>query len=134
MKKDKYNPDVEQKMKTKENERDETKFNLSNTIYNPITGVVPKEIKDNKDLLLNKDKTLSKIEFANLINQKYKERKNQSEQLKPVKATIINQNENHTTQNIKSFEELKNTSSQKQPVKNEYNNILAGLKELGIIK
>jgi hypothetical protein len=155
MKKDKFNPDIEQKLKTKETERDGTKFELHTSIYNPITGVVPNKINSVKDLVLDKDTTLDKINIQKLISEKSAERVNQDNIYKPVKTKVINnvpiQQTNeikeprksqpvNRTNYIETFEDMKrgshgiNKPSNSTPNKNNYNNILDGLKDLGIIK
>ena len=164
MKKDKFNPDVESKLKQKDTERANTKFTTTNTIYNPITGVVPKKITSHNDLVLDKDQTVNKIELQNMIRSKEEERKNQDNIYKPVKTKVINgstmsvsdfpndvtdnqtnriskmQNESRTNY-IETYEEMKRGSlngKQSQQTtniqKNNYDNILVGLKGLGIIK
>lgn len=158
MKKDKFNPDVEQKLKTKETERDSVKFELHNSIYNPITGVIPNKINSVKDLVLEKDNTLDKVNIQKLISDKNVERVNQDNIYKPIKTKVINnstvqQQTNeiketsktqlvNKTNYIETFEDMKKGSYrinknlvQNQPQnKNNYNNILDGLKDLGIIK
>lgn len=158
MKKDKFNPDIEPKLKTKETERVNTNFNLSNTIYNPITGVVPSRIKTANDLILEKDKSLNKNDIQKLIRQKESERQIQNEQYKPVKTKVINPNNNMDSydmpertpnQNnqlnrnnyIETFEDMKYGSQNKkdssqynQISQSKVNNIMVGLKDLGIIK
>jgi hypothetical protein len=156
MKKDKFNPDVERKLKTKETERDCTSFELQNSIYNPITGVVPNKINSVKDLVLEKDVSLDKVNIQKLISDKNAERVNQDNIYKPVKTKVINnvpvqQQTNeikettkapniNRTNYIETFEDMKrgsygmNKSSEQNQPKNNYNNILDGLKDLGIIK
>ena len=127
----KYNPDINEKFETKELERNNNNFSLSNTIYNPITGVVPNQIKTNKDLVLDSNKSkLSKDDIKNLILQKENERQEQNESLKHVKTKIVNTNVSY----IETFDELKNKSKVISNKVNNYNNILDSLKDLGIIK
>ena len=145
--KNKFNPDIENKLNNLSNERIETKFNLSKTIYNPITGVIPQKLNSQKDLFLEKDN--SNIDINSLVIKKENERKEQNEIYKPVKTKIVNNTIQNSVDNIstekvlqhdyrndyiKTYNELKNS---KQQVKNiivdkDYDNILSGLKDLGI--
>lgn len=128
--KNKFNPDIEQKFKKKENERDEINFELSNNIYNPITGIVPNKINSMKDLELTIDN--SKININKLINNKATERTQQDELFKSLKTKIID----NTIINNKpqeTHEDMKKKYVNKVNLDN-YNNILDGLKDLGIIK
>jgi hypothetical protein len=61
MNKKKYNPDIESKLNNVSNEREQTKFNLCKTIYNPITGIIPDKLNTQNDLILQKDKTIQKL-------------------------------------------------------------------------
>lgn len=159
LKKDKYNPDIEPKLKNKETERNNTKFNLSTNIYNPITGIIPNEINNSNDLILTNTNT--NVDFNQLIASKENERKQQMEQLKPIKTKVINNEhwqkkplENNIeiktneqihdsinrTNYIETYEDLKrgslNIIHQQKTIKqnDNYNSILEGLKDLGIIK
>jgi hypothetical protein len=155
MKKNKFNPDIEPKLKTKETERSNTNFNLSNTIYNPITGVVPSKVKTANDLILEKDKCLNKNDIIKLIHQKENERKTQNEQYKPVKTKVVNpnmktesndivdnlSNQQQRSNYIETFEDMKRGSQNKRESsennnisQSKVNNIMVGLKDLGIIK
>jgi hypothetical protein len=150
IKRDKFNPDVENKLKGKEIERTNTTFNLTKSIYNPITGIVPSQIQSNNDLILQKDCSYSTHDIKKLIINKEKERNNQDINFKPVKTKVINNNPNSTnstnstnrTNYIQTYEELKkgSTNAKSDHSKNinqnkeKYNNILGGLKDLGIIK
>ena len=51
--KKKFNPDVLSKLKNHDSERKNTKFTRINTIYNPITNIVPEQIKKQDDLKIN---------------------------------------------------------------------------------
>jgi hypothetical protein len=164
MKREKYNPDVDDKLKGKESEREKARFELTTSIYNPITGQVPAQIRSNNDLILQKDTAYSSIDIKKLIMEKENERINQDIQYKPIKTKVINNNpqssqisignsantsntnDNYNqqprTNYIETYEELKKGSSytkneQDKAVinnKEKYNNILDGLKDLGIIK
>ena len=141
IKKDKFNPDVEKKLKVKEDERSNTTFELSTTIYNPITGIVPNKINSDKDLVLANNN--NKLNIQKLIAEKADERKNQDNIFKPIKTKVTNEPKKsvniNRTNYIETFEDMKRGSSQvnnnkshSQP--NNYNNIFDGLKDLGIIK
>jgi hypothetical protein len=128
--KNKFNPDVEIKLKSVNNDREQTKFTLNKTIYNPITGVVPTKIESQKDLVLEKD---NKIDIKKLVLQKEAERLQQNELYKSgATAKIINPPANKD-ECIKTYTELKYIEK-KNPNDEKYNNILSGLKDLGIIK
>lgn len=149
-KKDKFNPDIKTKLTLKETERSNTAFQLSTTIYNPITGVIPTKITETKDLLINtsgKDTNLTKLNIQQLILEKEEERKNQDTQFKPIQTKIVNNvvttpplvqanTPTNTTNYISTYHDLKNTQQnghKKQSI-NNYSNIIDGLKGLGIIK
>lgn len=145
-KKDKYNPDIGNKLNEKETERTNTNFMLSTIIYNPITGVVPTKITDTSDLILEKDNTISKSDIQKLILKKEEERLNQDNQFKPVTTKIINNNTNNeiqlqptiTKENkinyISTYNELKNGTAKKQDnTSPNQQKLIQGLKDLGII-
>ena len=159
IKREKFNPDVDEKMKGKESEREKTRFELTTSIYNPITGVVPSQIRSNNDLVLQKDCAYSTTDIKKLIMEKENERVNQDIQYKPVKTKVINNNPQNSyvgvnqpnqdtyqqqsrTNYIETYEELKKGSAhvkseQEKNInsnKDKYNNILDGLKDLCIIK
>jgi hypothetical protein len=146
MQRNKYNPDIENKLKGKEIERENTEFDLLKSIYNPITGIIPKEVKTNQDLILEKDLTYSSSDIKKLILEKENERIIQDSQYKPIKTKVINntpENDNNIKNNyIETFEDLKKSlNSNKKDLaitnntqKKNYDNILDGLKDLGIIK
>lgn len=136
--KKKYNPDIESKLSILDNERTNTKFNTSKVIYNPITGVIPEKLNSQSDLVLQRDKT--SIDIKSLVLQKENERIKQNELYKPIKTKVVNnsiQNSNKEDNNeyIKTYNELKTNSQPKHTInQNNYDNILVGLKDLGIIK
>lgn len=148
-KKEKFNPDIINKFKTVDNERTQTEFNLSNTIYNPITGIVPTRINDSKDLVLQKDNTLNRNDIMNMIKNKEAERTSQDTEYKPLKTKVLNNTSQsiaqasaqHTNvqtnvQNnyIGTFDDMKRGVVKQKPQDKNYNSILDGLKDLGIIK
>ena len=137
--KKKYNPDIESKLNNVSNERTQIKFNLSKTIYNPITGIIPDKLISQNDLILQHDK--SNIDIKALVSLKENERLEQNELCKPIKTKIINntlienQNLNKNVKNdyIKTYNELKNGDIIQKKSDYNYNNILSDLKDLGII-
>lgn len=139
----KYNPDIEPKLNSLESERTQIKFELNKTIYNPITGIIPQKINSQNDLILEKDTI--KIDIKSLVLEKENERKQQNDLFKPIKTKIINNNlensnklpkDNSNNDYLKTYDELKNGTQINNNVinQNNYDNILVGLKELGIIK
>lgn len=144
--KNKCNPDIENKLNILSNERDNTKFNLSKTIYNPITGIIPQKLNSQNDLFLKND--TSNIDINLLIIKKENERKDQNELYKPMKTKIVNNNiqnsdnivstdkisQDNNNNYIKTYNELKNGKQQikNNIIDNNYDNILSGLKDLGI--
>lgn len=156
MKKEKFNPDIEPKLKNKETERDNTIFELNTSIYNPITNGVQKKITCVKDLVLEKDTPFDNVNLHKLISDKNAERVSEDTQYKPVKTKVINngpvqqtneikKTENTTNVNrtnyIETFEEMKKGTYgkndkpvQQQQQQHKYNNIVDGLKDLGIFK
>ena len=118
MNKEKFNPDIEDKIKNKEHERNFTKYNLNTTIYNPITGIIPQNITSNKDLKLNIDTT--QIEIKKLLQEKERERQQQYATYKPQQTKIINNND------VNCMKINPNSEN------NKYN-ILNSLKDLGIL-
>ena len=135
-KKGKYNPDIENKLQNKESERNATIFNLTNSIYNPVTGVIPSQISTMNDLVLQVDNPYTQNDIKNLIMNKELERQNQDTQFKPLQTKITpTTQQTNKTNYIETYEELKKGSSNNNnQSKEKYNNILEGLKDLGIIK
>jgi hypothetical protein len=145
----KYNPDIETNFTNKELERKNERYNMTTNIYNPITGIIPSQIKSQNDLLLNykSDNNLSK-----LILMKQNERTIQNKEFNTNTTNINTNNTNNTNNNnintnnnyIQTFEELKNnikstnnniksTSSSLEKSKGS-TDILNQLKDLKIIK
>jgi hypothetical protein len=124
--KKKFNPDVLTKLKNKEDDRKTTKFNIVNTIYNPITNIVPDQIKKQEDLKININE---KINIKERLIQIENERRQQDISYKPIPQKITQDNLNVQ---INNFDDLKKTSTV-QKNNNKLNNIIAGLKDMGII-
>ena len=139
MKKEKYNPDIENLLLNKQNDRDTTKFDFQKLIYNPITGLIPENVKTQNDLLLKKDTSLSDLEIRKLLNEKERERQQQNELYKPVKTKIITKGLEENKYNIKNnyletYEQMKSNSIPLQVNNNNLNDIMQSMKELGILK
>ena len=124
----KSNPDIEPKLEDYGRTRKNEKFVQSNTIYNPITGVIPEKIKTSQDLALERDDKISDIK--KLILEKEIERKKQDDSYKPVQTKIIN---NNPETPIETFSDLK-AVSKKANITQTQSDILDSLISLGIIK
>jgi hypothetical protein len=137
----KSNPDVIKNISKKVVERKKNEFQSSKLIYNGITNQIPRDVKNQKDLKLKMDDTLSLIEIKKVMKDKQSERSKQDNDLKPVKIKAL-PNELIADKHIQNFDELKKTSeSHIQKVvqehtiqKNKYENIMTSLKDLGIFK
>jgi hypothetical protein len=132
--KTKHNPDVLKKKQVEDKTRIQSVFRASNVTYNSITNNVPSNIKTQKDLELEKDKTINNIEQT--IAQKKKEREDQDRNNKPIKQKVLIESGIDNT-----FTDLKETQTvfvetQKKNIendKNKFDSIMKNLKELGII-
>jgi len=126
--KNKNNPDIQNKFNSKEKERNE-QYTVSKEIYNPITNIIPTNVKSNKDLVLTYDK--NNVDINKLLIEKEKERNEQNNNCKPKCEKIICK----TGDNIGSFDELKQQSNNNKNNKDnkEYANLLKDLKDLNII-
>ncbi len=138
-KKEKFNPDVISSLTRKNMERKKIEFQVSKTVYNPITNHVPSVIKTQKDLTLKKDEPLMNIQI--ILQQKQDERTKQTHELKPQKLKTVQDNlviDKH----IENFEELKKSSeghikqTQQEHIKQKdnFDSIMSNLKSLGIVK
>ena len=133
---DRYNPDINNKFSQKEAERLNNNYSLSNTIYNPITGIIPESIKTPDDLKINTDDNIYNIN--KLISEKEIERK-QQEQLFNNNDILQTKVINNYNQNncIDSFNDLKEKSllnnKKLENNNNNNNNIITELKDLGIL-
>ena len=135
MKKEKYNPDVENLLINKKSDRDTTKYDLQKTIYNPITGIIPDNIKTQNDLILKKDSSLSDQEIKKLLSEKERERQAQYDLFKPIRTKIIVEENNKYNINNNYLETYEQMKSNSIPVKNNnLNDIIKNMKELGILK
>ena len=140
-KKDKCNPDVLSNLSKKNAERKKSEFHISSTIYNPITNIVPKNIKNSKDLILQKDTQLDNIALKKILKSKEDETLKQDHELKPQKLKSLPNNQ-IVDKHIENFNELKKNSeiyvnklqSTQEQQKSNYKDIISNLKGLGIIK
>jgi len=135
---EKFNPDVISNLSKKNGERKKVEFKTSQTVYNAITNIVPKDVKSPKDLLLNSNEPFDDIK--KLINQKKIERSRQDFDLKPQRIKALPDNL-IVDKHIENFDELKNNSEihMKNTIntmteqKSKYNDIMLNLKRLGIL-
>jgi hypothetical protein len=125
----KFNPDILGKLENKDNERRTMKVDLSKTIYNPITNVVPQTIQKQSDLAISIDTT--KIDMAKRVAEQKLARENQDIQYKPIATNFMNSSINT---NIQTFDELKENTTKQKTNSNKYYSVLDNLKDLGIIK
>lgn len=125
----KFNPDILGKLETKDNERRTMKVDLTKTIYNPITNVVPQTVQKQSDLAISID--TSKIDMAKRVAEQKLARENQDIQYKPIATNFMNSNINT---NIQTFDELKENTTKQKTNSNKYYSVLDNLKDLGIIK
>lgn len=140
-KKDKCNPDILSNLSKKNAERKKSEFQSSNTIYNPITNIVPNQIKNSKDLFLQKDSHLDNNALRKMLKTKEDERQRQDYELKPQKLKSL-PNEQVVDKHIENFNELKKNSEMyvnkiqatQEQQKSNYRDIISNLKGLGIIK
>ena len=136
--KDKFNPDVLKKKEDFDKNRKINIFKKSTVTYNSITNQVPDNIKNQKDLELNKDLVITDLD--NIIMQKKKEREEQDILLKPQKQKLVT-NDNIIDDKNQDFNELKTEQTQYldtqkkiiETNKNKYEDIMNNLKNLGIL-
>ena len=137
--KDKYNPDINQKISTLTKARKENIFKKNTIVYNSITNQIPENIISHKDLELQKDSKINNID--KLILKKEEERKllDQETKLKKSKQKIVMHD--NMNNEVSSFTEMKkiqseyvnNRNKQIETNKNKYDDIINNLKDLGII-
>jgi phosphoribosyl-dephospho-CoA transferase len=136
--KHKHNPDVLLKKDDFEKKRQENIFKKNSIVYNSITNKIPTDIKNQKDLELQKDSPINNLE--SIIAEKARERNEQDNQLKQTKQKVILNDE--VAEKTLNCVDLKNiqkyhAESRKKEIennKNKYENIMLDLKDLGIIK
>jgi hypothetical protein len=127
--KTKFNPDVLIKLNNKDNERKTMKVDMINTIYNPITNIVPTKVTNQRDLLINDNN--NNVDIKKRLHELSNERSMQDVQYKPVQTKLVQ--DNMTNMSINTFNDLKSNTT-KETNKNKYYSVLDNLKELGIIK
>jgi phosphoribosyl-dephospho-CoA transferase len=136
--KQKHNPDVLLKKDDFEKKRQENIFKKNSIVYNSITNKIPTDVKNQKDLELQKDLPINNLE--SIIAEKFRERSEQDNQLKQTKQKVILNDE--VAEKTLNCVDLKNiqkyhAESRKKEIennKNKYENIMLDLKDLGIIK
>jgi hypothetical protein len=119
LKNNKYNPDILQKLSSEKTIRNNISYNMSNVIYNPITGIVPDKINSNDDLKLQKDIQINSNDFKKLVQDKERERIDMFSNINSNNSNSNNSNSNNNnniqkinnidrTNYIQTFQELKN--------------------------
>jgi hypothetical protein len=125
----KCNIDIETKYNNIKQDRQNLSFHNNNTIYNPITNIIPDTINKSSDLLLNNN--INKDKNHDLLNKIKNERNNQDNNLKPISSKIINKIDSETI-HINEFSDLRK-SAQNNTIKKSNNNLINELKELGLL-
>ncbi len=132
----KYNPDVLSKLSSERTIRNNTNYNMTNVIYNPITGVVPQKVQSSKDLVLEKDMQMGVNNFNKLMLLKKQEREdmfnttnNNNNNLQKVTMPNIDR-----SNYIQTFEELRNPQRNNNNNNKTINNsnVINQLKDLGV--
>jgi len=129
--KKKFNPDVMTKLKMVDNDRNQTKFNRVTTIYNPITNIIPEQIKNQDDLKININE---KINIKERLLQIEKDRNQQDIYYKSINQSstkIFHQN--NINSHVNNFDDLKKISTNQNNNNDKVNNIIVGLKDMGLL-
>ena len=136
----KFNPDVNFNMKKKQSNRDNLKFNPQKKFYNSITNVIPNKVRNSKDLLLKQDKSC--ININKLIAERESTRSKENNVFQQYHKGNKRTEPNQMEYNPNSFQDLRKSQLQYQNKinkqhkreKSNMDNIMDGLKELGILK
>ena len=136
-KKGKSNPDIITNLSKKNTERKKNEYVASNNVINSITNKVPEKIRNQKDLLLEKDTPLQNIN--KLIMARKNERSKEEYETRPQELKVLPNNLTVDKQ-INNFQELKTTSEtqikntleQQKIQKSKYNDIINNLKKSGL--
>jgi hypothetical protein len=129
--KKKFNPDVMTKLKMVDNDRNQTKFNRVTTIYNPITNIIPEQIKNQDDLKININE---KINIKERLLQIEKDRHQQDIYYKSInQSTTKIFHQNNINSHVNNFDDLKKISTNQNNNNDKVNNIIVGLKDMGLL-
>jgi hypothetical protein len=129
--KKKFNPDVMTKLKMVDNDRNQTKFNRVTTIYNPITNIIPEQIKNQDDLKININE---KINIKERLLQIEKDRNQQDIYYKSInQSTTKIFHQNNINSHVNNFDDLKKISTNQNNNNDKVNNIIVGLKDMGLL-
>jgi hypothetical protein len=129
--KKKFNPDVMTKLKIVDNDRNQTKFNRVTTIYNPITNIIPEQIKNQDDLKININE---KINIKERLLQIEKDRNQQDIYYKSINQTTTKIfHQNNINSHVNNFDDLKKISTNQNNNNDKVNNIIVGLKDMGLL-
>ena len=108
-----------------------TKFNRVTTIYNPITNIIPEQIKNQDDLKININE---KINIKERLLQIEKDRHQQDIYYKSInQSTTKIFHQNNINSHVNNFDDLKKISKNQNNNNNKVNNIIVGLKDMGLL-
>lgn len=136
-KKGKSNPDIITNLSKKNTERKKNEYVASNNVINSITNKVPEKIRNQKDLLLEKDtplQNINKLIMARKNERSKEEYETRPQQLKvlPNNLTVDKQINNFQELKTTSETQIKNTLEQQKIQKSKYNDIINNLKKSGL--
>ena len=135
----KSNPDIITNLSKKSSERKKNEFVASNNVINSITNIVPDKIRNQKDLLLEKDtplQNMNKLIIARKNERSREEYDTKPQQMKVLPSNLTADKQINNFQELKTTSEIqiKNTLEQQKLQKSKYNDIMNNLKQSGLYR